>query len=184
MASTEITSLISQDDSQQQNVTCCVNKVNLFKTEQKKNQSKSQKKERKTLFWLVKLDNSIFEHFQIKTFLNDNKNHKALKEIHSTLLYVGRKDNDDEHIFTDIKNKTCNLKISCYGYSENALCLKIDSIKLDDGNDVPSFAVQPHITLALANDTLSKDSVKTLLGEGTIVSFVSELIIKGKIMRY
>ena len=148
-------------------------------------QTKKKKKPRKTLFWGINLDtNLVMNHPPIKDFLDNHSELIPLKSIHSTLLYVGRKENEDEKIFEEHQGKICQLEISGYGYSENALALKVNNITFGDDEKVPSFAETQHITIALSERTKAIDSVKTLQGEGEVIEFEQSFIIEGRLWRY
>ena len=68
------------------------------------------KKIRKTLFWGVKLDpQSVFCNDEIKDILRNYPNVTALKHLHVTLLYVGRKTDPNEDLFMPFKYKICKL---------------------------------------------------------------------------
>lgn len=62
-----------------------------------------KKKPKKTLYWGVSLDaETTMNHPPIRKLLDDNPELVPLKKIHSTLLYVGRKNNENERVFLDI----------------------------------------------------------------------------------
>lgn len=150
----------------------------------KQEQDKPKKKERKTLFWGVGLDTKkVKEYEPIKKFLEEHEELIPLRSVHTTLLYVGRVDNEDEELYIPFRYKKCVLTIGGYGYSEKAVALKVESIKFDDDSNVPTFAETQHITVALAKDIKAVESVKTLRGEGEMVEFDMVLELEGKIFK-
>ena len=144
------------------------------------------KKVKKTLFWGVSLKTEpVHSHKLVAECLASNPQLVPLKSIHSTLLYVGRKDNTNEPVYEAHVLKKCQVVISGHGFSANALALKVDSITfMDDGVIVPSFAELQHVTLALYADTKAVDSVKTLQGEGSIVTYDEPFVLEGTLRRY
>lgn len=146
---------------------------------------KLTKKERKklTMYWGIELENDVFNDFQIKSFLDEHPDLIKLEKIHSTLLFVGKKINKDEEVISPFAGKVCELVIDAYGYSDDALALRVKSI-MTDNEVVPSFAIQQHVTMALKKGIFAKDSVKTLLGEGTIETLAEPIILTGKVKRY
>lgn len=146
---------------------------------------KLTKKERKklTMYWGVELGNDVFDNPQIKSFLDEHPDLIKLEKIHSTLLFVGKKINKDEEVISPFSGKECEILIDAYGYSDDALTLRVKSITADN-QTVPTFAIQQHITMALKKGIFAKDSVKTLLGEGTVEIFTEPIILTGKVKRY
>jgi hypothetical protein len=98
-------------------------------------------------------------------------------------LFVGKKINKDEEVILPFSGKECSVVIDAYGHSEDALSLRVKSITCENVN-VPSFAVQQHVTMALKEGAFAKDSVKTLLGEGEITNFSKEIVLTGNVKRY
>jgi len=156
--------------------------------EQSATLSAKQLKKNMTAYWGVALSNDVFENELIKSFLEEHKELVPLKKIHSTLLYVGKKENPLEETYKDLEGIECTLIIPGYGYSENAMAFKVDGVTYIGADNmtvnVQSFAVQQHVTMALKAGTKAVDSVKTLLGEGTFVEFPETLKIAGHIKRY
>mgnify|MGYP001574885821 CR=1 FL=1 len=143
-----------------------------------------------TAFWGISIDKDIIiQHELIKKYLSENPELVVItKPIHSTLLYVGKKpDNPDELKYIPLEKKKCTLIIDSFGYSKEALALKVEKITYDDESglikDVPSHAILQHITLALKEGIPAKDSVKSF-SEGVIIKFDSSLIMSGEIKRY
>lgn len=154
------------------------------------NNVSKQKRKNMTLYWgtsfhIHKTSNDIIDnHPIIKELLGKNPNLvKQTKNLHVTLLFVGKKENEKEEQFTKLEGKECLITVSGVGYSENAMALKVDSVKCDN-LQVPFFGKHMHITLALKNGTKPVDSVKTLLGEGTVKLFDKPIVLKGHIKRF
>lgn len=155
----------------------------------KKEKSAKEKRKDLTAYWGIELENNLFDNLEVKEFLDKHPELIKNKKIHSTLLYVGKKEgNKDEEKFKGLEGTSCTITISGYGHSEKAMALKVDSIKYktsdDKVEDIPSFAEQQHVTMALKDGTKAVDSVKTLLGEGKIVIFKEPLVIDAKVKRY
>lgn len=156
----------------------------------------------------LKLDD-VMSHPQIKEHLETHPELKPLQKIHSTLLFIGKRKpapvvessrdlttedlatqvesltitvpkEQDENTYIEMDGKECTVMVSGFGHSDKALALQVESIKLSEsGIIVPSNAVKQHVTVALAQGTAAKDSVKTLQGEGSIVHFKSTLVLTG-----
>ena len=145
----------------------------------------TKKKERKTLFWGVHVDPQlVLGQALVKDSLEKNPQLIPLKKMHSTLLYVGRKDNDQEAVYMDLIDRECRLTVTSFGCSPNALALKVDSIVfVDNGDAVKSFNTIQHVTVALAEGTKAVDSIKSF-DEGTVEKLDKPLILEGKLTRY
>lgn len=144
-------------------------------------------KKQLTAYWGISLSNDIFNHETIKTILKQQPQLQKLERIHSTLLYVGKKENDNEVTFIPHEKKECILTIVGVGYSANAMALKVESIKFSETEEaVPSFANLQHVTLALDEKTKAVSSVETLKGsEGTtFVGFEQPILLSGFVKRY
>ena len=151
--------------------------------------TEKEKKKNLTAYWGVDLDMSILDKIEIKEFLESNPLLIKNKKIHCTLLYVGKKEsNINEEKFKDLEGKEVFVNITGFGHSENAMALQVDLVSyVNNDNEiiiVPFFGVQKHITVALKEGVKAVDSVKTLLGEGAVINFDSEYIVKGNIKRY
>ena len=156
-------------------------------------QTKKSKKHL-TSYWGIELTNEVFENKILKELLESNKELIKLEKIHSTLLFVGKVDTmqDKENLIAKYVGKECKLTIDAIGYSENACALKVKNIKLLEadsadsaGSDIPSYATQQHVTVALKKGTVAKDSVLTLTTDkGKIINLEEELALKGKVKRY
>jgi len=148
------------------------------------------KKKNLTAFWGISIDKEVvIKNEQVKTCLDSNPELKVIhKSTHSTLVYIGKKPDDPrEAKYVPLEKKECTLTVDAFGYSENALALRVIKMTcLEEGKemDVPSDAVQQHITVALKDGVPAKDSVETLLGAGTIVKFDALMILIGRITRY
>ncbi len=156
---------------------------------QKCNISEKKSKKILTSYWAVDLQKSlIFTIPEISSFLESHKELIPLEKIHSTLLFVGKKENENEQYFFPLEGKECQVIISGYGYSENAIAMEVDNItylsETGENIKVPTFAIKQHITTALSTGTKPVDSVKTLTGEGTITKFPHVIIVTGRIKRY
>jgi hypothetical protein len=107
-----------------------------------------------------------------------------LKKCHSTLLYVGKKVNPNEAAFADFEGADCVVTVDAFGLSTDAMAFRVTTILTDNGRTVPSFAEKQHITFALREGVPAKDSVKTLLGDGTVTPLDKLLILTGKVKRF
>ena len=155
------------------------------------------------LYWAIELSlEEVMKNSQIKDFIESHKELKPLEKIHSTLLFVGRKKKskpaeidsilgeleikeDPEEPYIKSNHRDCILTVKQFGHSSNAMALDIESIIFsDDSTECPSNAVRQHVTMALSNGTKAVDSVKTLLGEGTIEVLNTPLVLYGKVKGY
>lgn len=155
-------------------------------TEVDKQQSEvTQKKPRKTLYWGVKLDiNAILEHELIKKSLDEKSNLIPLQYMHSTVLYVGRKEDEREISFTEHKERLCYVTVNGHGLSDFALALRVGEIKfVDDAETVPSFNLIQHVTVALAKDVKAVESIKSF-DEGTIIEYEQNLVLTGTLKQF
>jgi hypothetical protein len=151
--------------------------------------TEKEKKKNLTAYWGVDLDMNILDKEEIKDFLELNPLLIKNKKIHCTLLYVGKKEgNINEEKFKDLEGKEVFVNITGFGYSKNAMALQVDLVSyVNDNSEIESvsfFGIQKHITVALKEGVKAVDSVKTLLGEGTLNVFKNEYIVKGGIKRY
>jgi hypothetical protein len=168
------------------NLISSFNNIKLDNVKEIKPLSAKEKKKNLTSYWGVQLDNTLFDNLIIKQVLSDNKELIPLTKIHSTLLYVGKKEgNLDEEIIRPFENKKCLVTIDAFGSSEDALSMRVESI-ISDNIDIPSFATKQHITTALKQGIQAKDSVNTLLGcEGSKITFVHpKIVLEGIVKRY
>lgn len=150
----------------------------------------SQQKPRppkKTLYWGIKLsiDQIVSSYDPIKDALTSNPDLKQNKEMHTTLLFVGRKDNPDEEQYKEHIGKKCTVTIGGHGISSVALCLHVIGMVFTETNTpVPSCQqVKQHVTVALKEGTKAVDSVKAL-DEGTYVEYTQPLQLDGVLYQY
>lgn len=136
-----------------------------------------------TLYWAINLDlkqvlESVEHVFETSPQLVPNK------EVHTTLLFVGRKENSNEQELLVHKDKQCTIIVDAYGLSNDALCLRVSSMVFSDTKEpVPSFqTVTQHVTVALAKGVKAVDSVKAL--NNMTVGFVSPVTFNGVLKQY
>lgn len=144
-----------------------------------------------TAYWGIQLNsNNILDIPLVATLLRENSHMKKNEKFHITLLYVGKKEDVRENIYIPIEHKNCQIVIDRIGFSKKAIAIGVKSIKFieDDeytvSDDVPTFAIQHHITVALSDGTKAVDSVKTLLGEGKIIRLNKNIAIRGRLTRF
>jgi len=143
--------------------------------------SNKEKKKLLTAYWGIRVDSSdILNNIEIKTFLETHKELIPLTKMHSTLLFVGKKICADEIVFEPHKDKIYSLTINQFGYNDNALAIEVANIN----PSVPTFAIKQHITVALKTGEKAVNSVKTLIGEGNIITLEKPLIINGIVTKY
>ena len=150
--------------------------------------SKKQLKKNMTAYWAIELSISeILTIPQIQQKLLENEQLKCLEKIHSTLLYVGKKENPLEEKFYDYENQECEIEICGFGYSDKAVAIEVipeSLLTMPEQKKIPSHAEKQHITIALSQGIPAKDSVKTLLGDGNIIYFSENIKLHGKIKRF
>jgi len=149
----------------------------------------TKKKSRKNLtaYWGIELDTNIFDHQHIHIHLTEKPDLIKLDKIHSTLLYVGKKDdNPHEDKYHHIEGKDCQLTISKFGCSTDAMALFVDKITYHNEQheevNVPTHAIQQHVTMALKKGVKAVDSIKCF--EHGLIDLPEPLVIRGKIKRY
>ena len=147
------------------------------------------KKHKHTAYWGIELQPSSIDHPLITRHLTDRPELIPLKSIHSTLLFVGKKpDNPDEDKYFPLQDLKCQVNISSFGVSDDAMALKVDSIKLIDqqasnsSQDVPSHASTQHVTFALKDGIKAVNSIRSF--DHTMVALEQPIMIIGKIKRY
>lgn len=149
--------------------------------------SKSSKKNL-TSYWGIEFTNDTDSQLMVTATppLLANPNLVPLKKCHSTLLFVGKKENPDEQVFTDFEGTPCNITVDAFGLSNDALAFRVKEIVTveETPRTVPSFATQQHITFALKAGVAAKDSVKTLQGEGQVVELEKPIILSGRVKRF
>jgi hypothetical protein len=140
-------------------------------------------KKKLTSYWGVSIPHTVFEHQSIKDCLSQHPLLIPLEHVHSTLLYVGKKDdNPYEPIYFPLEDQECRIHISHYGFSENAMALQVDSILDQRGYSLPSHAVRQHITMALKKGVKAVDSPKCF--DCQLVELNPPLDLIGKVKRY
>lgn len=144
-------------------------------------ESKKQQKRNKTAYWGIELP--TIQNDILDVALKANTNLVPLTKIHSTLLYVGKKDNENEKLFVEHESKECVLTITSFGISEFALCLKVDSIVFTDNKtEVPTCATIQHVTYALSEGTKAMDSINAL--KVNIIKFDRPIEVTGTVKRF
>jgi hypothetical protein len=146
----------------------------------------TQKKPRKTLYWGIELSvDEILTNETIKKLLDDKQHLIPLEKMHTTLLYVGKKDDERENEYTNHRGKKCTITINHFGISDFALALNVNEMKfIDDHSEiVPTHAPKQHVTVALAEGIKAMNSINAF-DEGMIVQLDESLIIHGKFYQY
>lgn len=174
------------DSTQMNSLTEMVSNMTLDNT-LTKTKSNKQKKKFLTMYWGIELSTELFNNDVIKSIFESNPNLVPLKKIHSTLLFVGKREGvEEEKDFIPLESKQCKLIIDAYGVSEDALALRVKSItyETEDGETkMPAYPnKQQHITMGLRVGIPAKDSVLTLLDDKNITPFDIELT--GTVKRY
>ena len=171
--------------STQPEITLLTNQIEQLTISQPTSQQKPRPP-KKTLYWGIKLSiDQIVSYDPIKDALTLNSDLKQNKEMHTTLLFVGRKDNPDEEQYKDHVGKKCTVTIGGHGISSVALCLHVTGMVFTETNmPVPSCQqVKQHVTVALKEGTKAVDSVKAL-DEGTYVEYTQPLQLDGVLYQY
>ncbi len=173
------------NNSVQEDPTVTNNNVQSKNNKQQKQQQPKVVKPKKTAYWGIQLDvNAILEHDVIKNSLVEKSNLIPQKHMHSTMLYVGKKDDERELLFTDHREKMCSVIVTGHGLSDSALALQVEGIKFSDSEDVvPTFATIQHVTVALASGIKAVDSIKSF-DEGVITQYGEKLVLSGKLKQY
>lgn len=152
-----------------------------------------KKKERETMYWGVEINpENVLSLEPVKKTLADNAKLVPLKKMHSTLLFVGgdKKITDqlrsDEQVYMENVGRECIVTVSGHGWSEVAIALKVADIRFaDNGTVVKTFAIQQHVTTALAEGTKAVDSVKTITDpNGNFVAYPEPVVLRGRLTRY
>lgn len=144
-----------------------------------------KKRVRKTLYWAVHVEAEIIlKHEPVQKALEKHTSLVPLTQMHSTLVYVGRKEDIREKEFEPHKDKMCQVVVSGHGVSEDALALNVSEIKfVDDDTPVPTYASIQHITTALKKGVKAVDSIKSF-SEGEVVVYEEKLVLTGKLRQY
>lgn len=147
--------------------------------------NKKKKKERKIVYYAVSIENELFEKFE--NVLKENDKLIKLEKIHSTLIFFKNHDpslyEECKTYYSKFENIQVNIDIVGYGISENAFALDVSGIQCGD-EEIKTYAIKQHITMALKENIKAVESVKTLLGEGTVVKLDEPLKITGFIKPY
>lgn len=143
-------------------------------------------KKKTTLFWGVEIEPAIvFGNREIQDLLKTYPKVIPLKNLHVTLLYVGRKCNPDEEKMIPFKHRQCLVVCKSVGFNDDAIVLRVDSLSYDDDDQ---SIIDPkrlyHITLALRDTIKAKDSIKALMGEGTELELTNPMMLSGRILRF
>ena len=113
-------------------------------------------------YYNIKIDDKIYDKDSIitendikdKIIINDVE-YMLNKEFHITLLYVGRKKNDNIEILENVLNNNVEIKIVQLGLSPNFITLKVIFIT----DNIPYFGNEiKHITVAINGKNKAKDS--------------------------
>jgi hypothetical protein len=148
--------------------------------------SVAAKKIKSTLFWGVKIEPlSVFSNDEIQDVLKKYPKVIPLKNIHVTLLYVGRKSNSDEDKIIPFKYNQCHVICKSICFNDDAVVLRIDSLRYDGEDQSIIDPNRPyHITLALRESVKAKDSIKAMTSEGTELQLMNPIAISGTILCY
>lgn len=146
---------------------------------------------RKTLYWGVDISKDnilpLLEQHNITDYIEQN-NLKLKDEFHATLLFLNKNNLHQEEKYKELEGLDCILEINKIGKTPNAIAFQIENMtytKNDNNIQLPSDQESiNHITIALANGTKAKDSVKSLHNETNITDLNEKFIIKGKVKRY
>lgn len=141
-------------------------------------------KEKSTLYWAIHIPELATVLDLVSLALSNNSDLIPNKEVHTTLLFVGRKPNEDEKVFLPNKDKSCNVMVSGYGITEDALSLRVESMVFTDSLvPVPTFqTVTQHITVALSKGTKAVDSYKAI--DTNFVPFPNLVTLTGTLKQY
>lgn len=127
-------------------------------------------------YWCASLQNE-FTHIT-SNFPNLN----ALSEIHSTLLYLTPKNKKFEGQFLKLENQSCTITLLGYGYNTNYVALDVKEVYCE--NVVPFYGKKQHITLAIKESKLSKNSITCFTNKTSkYVAFEEPLIVQGVILK-
>lgn len=150
--------------------------------------NKKTSKKNLTMYWGVMLNNDIFQNVMIQSELTSNPALIPLTKIHSTILFVGKKETEElqlsEMSLVPLLDQTCQVIVSGYGVTENALALAVDTINYND-QSLPVYpAKKLHVTMALKKGISAKDSVEVFFDAGgKIVTFDEPIILQGIVKR-
>jgi hypothetical protein len=146
----------------------------------------AMKRKNLTVYWGIELNQDLFDHPDLIGSLVNHPQLIPLKHIHSTLLYVGKKENNPlEEIFRPLEQQDCYLILSHYGCSDEAMTIIVDQMTYKNGTEVknvPSYVPQQHITLALKPGVKPIDSVNCL--QQSMLSLKAPIEVRGHIKRF
>ena len=151
-------------------------------------EEKKVSKKNLTMYWGVMLDTGIFQKKEIQDALSSHPELIPLSKIHSTILFVGKKNTEElqqqEARLAPFEGQQCEVIISGFGMTENALALSVESITYC-GQPMPTFPPKKlHVTMALKKGIAAKDSVEVFFTEGaTIVKFEEPIVLHGTVKR-
>jgi hypothetical protein len=159
-------------------------------TEQMKQMDLKTKKTIKknlTAYWGISLNKELFDHPHIRSHLEAKTHLIPLERIHTTLLYVGKKEgNLDEAKYIPLEGRECTVKMKAVGCSDDALAMKVEHISyINEQNmemDVPSHATTQHVTMALKKGIKPVESIKSF--DTGLVELPDTIVVTGKITRF
>jgi len=143
------------------------------------------KKERLPIYIGVNIDNKIIKDvfkdiFKDKSILDD----KSVKEeFHVTLVFKPKKEQKDQ---IPCEGTPCKVYLEGFGYSTDAVAIKVEKILTDSGENVPFFLKEDgilHITIALAEGIKPANSYLAITN-GTYEKFKKIICVKGSIKYY
>lgn len=127
-------------------------------------------------YWCAQLSNDFAD------ITNQFPNFNVINEIHSTLLYLTPKNKKFESTMLKFENLPCTITMLGYGYNNNFLALDVKNVTCNEV--VPFYGKKQHITLALAQDKLAKNSITCFTNKTSkYVSFDKPLIVEGIIVK-
>jgi hypothetical protein len=141
-----------------------------------------------TSYWGVELRNEIFNNVTISNILKEYPSLVPLDRLHCTLLYVGKKECDNEKVFVPFERRVCKVFVDAVAYSEDALVLRVKRVTYKEGDnilDMQHFQDQLHVSLAVnkSKGVQTKNSVDAF-ASGTITEFDTEIVLTGKVKRF
>ena len=148
-----------------------------------------QKKPLKTVYWGIEVDiATILAHEPVAKSLTENPQLVPLKKMHTTLLFVGRKEDERDKLFLPYKDQMCQISVNAHGLSQDALALRVSKLEFVDdtikGDAVPAYPnIAQHVTVALKDGVKAVESVKSF-AEGVMVDYDSDLVLTGKLTQY
>ena len=159
------------------------------KQQPQKQQPQKQKKPLKTVYWGIEVDTAtILAHEPVKKSMEENPQLVPQPKMHTTLLFVGRKDDEREKLFLPHKDQECLVTVDAHGISKDALALRVSSLQFVDDSIktevVPAFPNKiQHVTVALSPGTKAVNSIESF-EQGTTVEYDTNLVLTGKMTQY